>query len=125
MKKFLLFTVLCMVMGGHFVASADVIKQAAPTNVQKQKLAEEKHHRERSHKDKKKCKHRCKKDTIAFGSKEINRKGGFVITKPGTYCLKEDVVFKPKMSTIAPVTPTPPYDPLAPTTVQAAITIRS
>ncbi len=64
-------------------------------------------------------------NAISFGSADINKPGGYVITQPGIYCLKEDVVFNPTLSPIAPATPTPPYDYLAPTTVQAAITIRS
>lgn len=53
---------------------------------------------------------------IAFGSADINKPGGYVISKPGLYCLKEDVVFTPAASTFLPP------DPRA---VQAAITIRS
>lgn len=64
-------------------------------------------------------------NAIPFGSAEINQPGGYVIRQPGTYCLKEDVVFNPNFSPIVPVTPVAPYDPLAPTTVQAAITILS
>ncbi len=64
-------------------------------------------------------------NAISFGSADINKPGGYVITQPGVYCLKEDVVFNPTLSTIAPVAPTAPYDSLAQTTVQAAITIRS
>ena len=54
---------------------------------------------------------------ITFGSAEINQPGGFIIDKPGHYCLKEDVIFAPAFNPIVPVTPTPPYDYLAPTTV--------
>ena len=53
---------------------------------------------------------------IAFGSNEINQPGGFVITQPGVYCLKESVVFNPTMSSFAP----PSQE-----AVQAAITVMS
>lgn len=48
-------------------------------------------------KKKKNCKSQfpCQK-AISFGSDEINQKGGFVITKPGKYCLKENAKRKKK-----------------------------
>ncbi len=34
-------------------------------------------------------------NAISFGSAEINQPGGYVITQPGVYCLREDVTFFP------------------------------
>ena len=48
-----------------------------------------------------------------------------VISQPGCYCIAEDLIFNPPFNPIAPVTPTPPYNHLTPTTVQAAITVLS
>ena len=51
----------------------------------------------------------------AFGSAEVNQPGGYVITKPGVYCLKEDVVFTPPNTIVDPANPV----------VAAAITVLS
>jgi hypothetical protein len=45
--------------------------------------------------------------SIAFGAAEINRRGGYVITEPGVYCLKEDVVFSPAETITLGVTRAP------------------
>jgi parallel beta-helix repeat protein len=62
---------------------------------------------------------------ISFGSADINKPGGYVITEPGLYCLKEDVVFSPRFSSTAPTVPTAPYTTATPAPIQAAITIMS
>ena len=53
----------------------------------------------------------------------FNKDLPLVITEPGCYCIAEDLLFNPPFNPIAPATPTAPYDYLAPTAVQAAITV--
>lgn len=93
MRHFILSSLLCLVLGA----------QALQASKQKQHCSEDNRQ------------NNCCSCQYVIPSKELNKGKGFVIEKPGVYCLDGNARFAPKFSK---------YTPPDPRAVQAAITVK-